>query len=76
MNHLLVGGLIGLAFGLLCLWSTVRTIRTGKVYGGRGRSGKVYTRQEWPLTFWFHVVVFCVVLIGPLAVSVRRLLSW
>jgi hypothetical protein len=74
MMRPLAGGLIGLAFGLLCLWATVSTLRSGKVYGGRGRSGKAYTREEWPVTFWFHVLVYTIVTVAIFALAVRRLL--
>jgi hypothetical protein len=66
---------IGLAIGLFLLWATLNTVRSGKVYGGKGRSGKVYTRDEWPATFWFHVSVYSIVTVAMLAAALRRLLA-
>jgi hypothetical protein len=51
MKHPLVAIVAWLTISCLMLWATIDKIRSGKVYGGRGRTGKVYTRAEWPATF-------------------------
>ena len=74
MKQPFVGGLVALAGGVLCLLATIHMLRSGKVYGGRGHTGRAYTRAEWPVTFWFHVAVGIVVTVAMLALALRRLI--
>ena len=75
MKHPIVALVAWLAISGLMSWVTIDMIRSGKVYGGRGRTGKVYTRTEWPATFWFHVVVTAIVTLAFFAFGLRGLLS-
>ena len=43
--------------------------------GGRG-TGKGYTRQAWPATFWFHVVISCILTLAAFALAVREFILW
>ena len=75
MMQLVVAVVFWLAVSCLMLWVTVDMIRSGKVYGGRGRTGKVYTRAEWPATFWFHVIASVIVTLGFFVFGLRRILG-
>ena len=74
MKHPVVAAVVWFALSCFMLWPTVDTIRSGKVYGGRGRTGKVYTRAEWPATFWFHVIVSGLVTLALVVAGLRTLL--
>jgi hypothetical protein len=43
--------------------------------GGR-RTGKGYTRETWPATFWFHIIVYLVFTLATFARAVREFTRW
>ena len=73
----LFGGLLGLAFGCVCVWFVVSSVRSGTVSigGRRSRRARVYSRGQQPVRYWFHVLVYVVLAVAVFAFSVWRLSS-
>ena len=72
----LLGGLLGLAFGCVCVWFVVSSVRSGTVsIGGRRRRRRVYTRGQQPVRYWFHVLVYVALAVAVFAFSAWRLSS-